>query len=125
MTIDAARSRPARVLIQRATLGTALVVALGACGFVNSGDDDSTEEGGSGGSLTAYVNTEQNTGLAPLIEAYEEETGGTVDISSATTDELNQQLRVQLTSGTAADLIRVSPGTPARSRSGCWAARAS
>lgn len=110
MTIDAARSRSARVLIQRATFGTALVVALGACGFVNSGDDDSTEEGGSGGSLTAYVNTEQNTGLAPLIEAYEEETGGTVDISSATTDELNQQLRVQLTSGTAADLIRVSPG---------------
>jgi len=56
------------------------------------------------------VNTELNTGLTPLIEKYERATGVTIDVSSAETNDLNQQLRVQLTSGTAADLIRVSPG---------------
>ncbi|ACQ81917.1 extracellular solute-binding protein family 1 [Beutenbergia cavernae DSM 12333] len=96
-----------------AALATAaLATSLAACGFVNSPDEGGEETGGGegGGTVTAYVNTEQNTGLAPLIDAFEEETGTTLDLSSATTDELNQQLRVQLTSGTAADLIRVSPG---------------
>ncbi|TDE13032.1 ABC transporter substrate-binding protein [Jiangella asiatica] len=107
MTIDA-RSRVRRTAT--ATLAATLTTALTACGFVNT-DDSSTEDGSDdGGTVTAYVNTEQNAGLAPLVEAYQEETGTTVDISSANTDELNQQLRVQLTSGTAADLIRVSPG---------------
>lgn len=116
MTIDHTRTRPLRprpVRARRAALtalAATLAASLTACGFVNS-DDSSTEEGGGGsGTVTAYVNTEQNAGLAPLVEAYEEETDGTVDVSSANTDELNQQLRVQLTSGTAADLIRVSPG---------------
>lgn len=82
---------------------------LAACsGFVNSGDDDGG--GGEGGTVTAYVNTEQSGGLTGLVEGFESESGLTLDISSANTDELNQQLRVQLTSGTAADVIRVSPG---------------
>jgi raffinose/stachyose/melibiose transport system substrate-binding protein len=79
-------------------------VALTSCGFVNTDDERAA------GAVTAYVNTEQNTGLAPLVEAYRQATGAGVDVSSANTDELNQQIRVQLTSGTAADVIRVSPG---------------
>jgi raffinose/stachyose/melibiose transport system substrate-binding protein len=99
----------------RAVVAASSVLALAACGFVNSGDDndddgDTTGQAAGGGTVRAYVNTEQNTGLAALIEAFEEESGTTLDVSSANTDELNQQLRVQLTSGTAADLIRVSPG---------------
>ncbi|WP_114560789.1 ABC transporter substrate-binding protein [Desertihabitans aurantiacus] len=87
-----------------------LATTLAGCGFVNTGGGDGSD-GGTSGTVTAYVNTEQSAGLAPLVEAFEQETGSTVDVSSATTDELNQQLRVQLTSGTAADLIRVSPGS--------------
>lgn len=86
---------------------TIAVTSLAACsGFVNS-DDGGTADSGV---VTAYVNTEQSTGLTPLVEGFESDSGLTLDLSSATTDELNQQLRVQLTSGTAADLIRVSPG---------------
>lgn len=104
-TNDAAQPR----LRRSATALTAALAAvvLGACGFINPSEDSDDAESGT---VTAYVNTEQNDGLAPLIEAFTEETGTTVDITSATTDELNQQLRVQLTSGTAADLIRISPG---------------
>lgn len=100
---NVARPPAPRSLASRAAAAL-LAAALTSCGFVNT-DDDSA-----GGAVTAYVNTEQNTGLAPLVEAYREATGATVDLSSANTDELNQQIRVQLTSGTAADIIRVSPG---------------
>ena len=93
--------------------GVALLV-LAACSIdMEAGvalELDNARIRSAGGAVTAYVNTEQNTGLAPLVEAYREATGATVDLSSANTDELNQQIRVQLTSGTAADIIRVSPG---------------
>lgn len=93
-----------------AVIAATAAVALAACsGFVNSGDGEEGDGTGSG-TVSAYVNTEQSAGLAPLLEGFESETGLTLDVSSANTDELNQQLRVQLTSGTAADLIRVSPG---------------
>lgn len=87
-------------------LALATAVALSGCGFVNTGDGD----GGEGGAVTTYTSPEQNTGLEALYEAFEEESGTAVDASFAAAEELNQQLRVQLTSGTAADLIRVSPG---------------
>ncbi|MQA78882.1 MAG: extracellular solute-binding protein [Streptosporangiales bacterium] len=78
---------------------------LSGCGFVNTGGEEQPE-----GKLTAYVNTEVNAGLKSFFAAYEKSSGVTVDASAAATDELNRQLRVQLTSGTAADVIRVSPG---------------
>lgn len=90
-----------------ATTFAALTGAAGltaACGFVNTGDGPDSD------TVTAYVNTEQNAGLTPLVEDFTEETGLDVDITSAETDDLNQQLRVELTSGTADDIIRVSPG---------------
>lgn len=104
-------SRPSRRHILLAATAAGATGALAACsGFVNSGDEGSGDGGSGGDTVTAYVNTEQSAGLGALIEAFEAESGLTVDMSSASTDELNQQLRVQLTSGTASDLIRVSPG---------------
>lgn len=105
-----------RGLTRRASVAiaaTAVAAMLASCsGFVNSDDGDGGTDatGEGGGTVTAYVNTEQNTGLSPLLDAFKDESGITIDMTSAQTDELNQQLRVQLTSGTAADLIRVSPG---------------
>lgn len=96
-------TRRARVLTAGAVV-LASALTLSGCGFVNTGD------GGDDGVLTTYTSPEQNTGLESLYAAYEEETGTAVDASFAAAEELNQQLRVQLTSGTAADLIRVSPG---------------
>lgn len=85
--------------------GLAAALALSGCGFVNTDDDedDATK-------LTTYTSPEQNTGLEQLYAAYQEREGVTFDASHAAAEELNQQLRVQLTSGTAPDVIRVSPG---------------
>lgn len=98
-----ARRRP-RVRVALAA-AVAAVLALPSCGFVRSGD-----EAGTSTTLSAYTSPEQNTGLKELYAAYEEQEGVTFDASHAAAEELNQQLRVQLTSGTAADVIRVSPG---------------
>lgn len=107
------RRRKARLAWHGLT-AAALAATLAACGFVNTGDDDPTDAEGSaagGGTVTAYVNTGTDSRLEPLIAAFEAETGTSVDMTSAETSELNQQLRVQFTSGTAADVIRVSPGS--------------
>jgi raffinose/stachyose/melibiose transport system substrate-binding protein len=108
----ATSGRRARRRTRTGALAAGLVLALAGCGFVNTDGDGASEseEGGAPAKLTAYVNTEMNTGLTKLVETYERASGVTIDISSAETADLNQQLRVQLTSGTAADLIRVSPG---------------
>jgi raffinose/stachyose/melibiose transport system substrate-binding protein len=93
--------------------GIAAVVAsamlMSACGFVNN-EEEPNPSGTVGGTLRMYVNTEQSTGLEPLYSAFEQTTGATVDLRSAATAELNEQLAVQLSSGTAADIFRVSPG---------------
>lgn len=95
----------------------AAVLALTGCGFVNTDDgDDPAAAGGDGGQqaasgvLSAYVSTEQNTGLEELFASFEQETGVELDVSSAAVADMNQQLSVQLSSGTATDLIRTSPG---------------
>ncbi|MEQ4209304.1 ABC transporter substrate-binding protein [Actinopolymorpha sp. B17G11] len=112
---SAGRGRTSSAAARFGALALGFAIALAGCGFVNTDDGGGGGEGGpgkgaGGAKVTAYVNTEQNTGLAKLIAAYERSSGTTVDISSAETSELNEQLRIQLTSGTAADLIRVSPG---------------
>lgn len=95
-------------------LGSAAVTTLGLAGcsgFVNSDDGSESSSGGNGGgSITAYVSTEQATGLADLPTAFTEQSGIEVDLTSAATPDINQQLPVQLSSGTAADVFRVSPG---------------
>lgn len=100
-----------RRLLAASAAVTALALA-GCSGFVNSDDDDGGTEGdtGTGGSITAYLATEQATGLGELPEAFTEETGIEVEQTSAAVPDINQQLPVQLSSGTAADLFRVSPG---------------
>lgn len=105
-TKDAARPQLRRTSSAFAT--AALALGLAACGGFTNPSDDAADGGDD--TVTAYVNTEQSTGISPLVAAFAEDTGTDVDITSATTDEVNQQLRVQLTSGTAADIIRVSPG---------------
>ncbi|MDJ1114472.1 ABC transporter substrate-binding protein [Microbacterium dauci] len=82
-------------------------MALTGCGFVNAPPSDQEE---ASGTVTAYVNTEMTTGLGVVSEAFTEESGLELDMNSAETADLNTQLRVQLTSDTAADLLRVSPG---------------
>lgn len=91
----------------RATAAVALTVALAlsGCGFVNAGGSDDAS-----GAISTYTSPEQNSGLESIYAAFTTETGTDVDAAFAAAEELNQQLRVQLTSGTAADLIRVSPG---------------
>lgn len=97
-------------------LGSAAVTTLGltgCSGFVNSddGDDGAGDDTGQGGGpISAYVSTEQATGLADLPTAFTEENGIEVEQTSAAVPDINQQLPVQLSSGTAADVFRVSPG---------------
>lgn len=86
---------------------TAVVAALAGCGFVNGGSSPS----GSSKDLSIAVSTEQDAGLKDLISKFEDETGVKVKVTSAATPDLNEQLSVQLTSGTAPDVFRVSPGS--------------
>ncbi|MGP4114286.1 ABC transporter substrate-binding protein [Streptomyces sp. 4N509B] len=98
------RARTARTALAGGLIGA---LALSGCGFANTGDGGGGDDAPK---LTTYTSPEQNTGLEELYAAYEEGEGVSIDASFAAVEELNQQLRVQLTSGTAADLIRVSPG---------------
>jgi raffinose/stachyose/melibiose transport system substrate-binding protein len=84
----------------------ATTLAVAGCGFVNSDE----EESGGSGRVSAYVSTEQQRGLTPLYPKFEKSSGTTFELKAAPTADLNEQLRVQLTSGTAADIFRVSPG---------------
>src|SRR4051812_35272388 len=76
---------------------TAVVAALAGCGFVNGGGSPSS----SSDALSIAVSTEQETGLKDLISKFEDATGVKVKVTSAATPDLNEQLSVQLTSGTA------------------------
>lgn len=95
-------------------LSTATALALASCGFISNDDGDGNDSAGGtptgGGTLTVYVSTEQNTGLEDLYASFEEEAGVEMDVSSAAVEDMNQQLSVQLSSGTAADVLRTSPG---------------
>lgn len=112
MTTCAPRARAHTHLRRRRFAGVPLAVlaavtlAVSGCGFVNSSD----EESGGSGKLSAYVSTEQQRGLEPLYPKFQESSGVTFELKAAPTADLNEQLRVQLTSGTAADMFRVSPG---------------
>lgn len=107
MSNDARRTR--RPWRTAAATAVTAALALTGCGFVNTGGGDDGGEDAAG-TITAYTNTEQASGFEEIYAAFTDETGIEIDATSAETSELNQQLRVQLTSGTAADLIRVSPG---------------
>ncbi|MFC7405513.1 ABC transporter substrate-binding protein [Georgenia alba] len=103
-------STPKHVRRSTALLCAATALSLVGCsGFVNQGGADGTN-GGTASGVTAYVSTEQGTGLETLVGGFEEESATTLDLTSAETADLNQQLTVQLGSGTAPDLFRVSPG---------------
>lgn len=95
-------------------IGAATTLLLASCGFLRTDDagGDGAETGSPtvGGTLTAYVSTEQNAGLESLYTTFQEETGVELDTSSAAVEDMNQQLSVQLQSGTAADVFRSSPG---------------
>src|SRR3546814_21002896 len=54
--------------------------------------------------------TTSDRGLAPLIESFEADTGARIEGTFAEAGALNEQLRIQITSGTAPDLFRSSPG---------------
>ncbi|AMG83109.1 hypothetical protein AXH82_06780 [Microbacterium sp. PAMC 28756] len=92
-----------------AALTVAAITALGlaACGDPGAGDADATE-GEVGGTMN--LATTSDRGLAPLIESFEADTGAKIEGTFAEAGALNEQLRIQITSGTAPDLFRSSPG---------------
>ena len=100
------RARGAMVVATAVSIGS----LMAGCGFVNSGSGQN--DGGRSGSvaLKGFVNTSQKTALDTVLPSCSKQTGVKVDLTQMSTDDLNQQLRVQLSSGTAPDLFRVSPG---------------
>ncbi|WP_154792265.1 ABC transporter substrate-binding protein [Occultella kanbiaonis] len=108
------RFTPSRRALLLGGAGFGALTLAGCGGFVN--DDDgggSGAESGSGaggGTVSAYLSTEQNTGIEPLVEPFTADSGVELDITSVAVPDMNQQLAVQLSSGTAADIFRVSPG---------------
>lgn len=84
----------------------AAVVATSAC----SSQSPAPTGGQLGGTVTALINPEQNTGLSLFYDAFAKETGVTIDAEYTDTNSLVEQLRVQITSGTAPDLFRSAVG---------------
>lgn len=83
--------------------------ALSSCGtFLPS--QEGPDEAVSGGAVTLYTTPEQNRGLEKLYGPFKEKTGIEMKANFAAADVLNQQLRIQVTSGTASDMFRSPPG---------------
>lgn len=99
-------TRPRGALLAATALS--LIALVSGCGFVNTGGDEGG--GGADGILKGFVNPAQKTGLDAVLPECEEQAGVQVELTQMSTDDLNQQLRVQLSSGTAPDFFRVSPG---------------
>jgi raffinose/stachyose/melibiose transport system substrate-binding protein len=95
---------------RRALTTILIAVLLAGCGFVNTGSDAGSDGASGSATLKGFVNTSQKKALDTVLPACQEQTGATVELTQMSTDDLNQQLRVQLSSGTAPDLFRVSPG---------------
>ncbi len=94
-----------------AAAGLAAPPLLSGCaaftGEDSGGSGDSTT---GGGTVKLMISPEQLTGLEEILPRFEEDSGVTVDAASAQVDSLNEQLRIQITSGTAADVFRSAPG---------------
>jgi raffinose/stachyose/melibiose transport system substrate-binding protein len=89
--------------------GIALVPGLLAscAAFTGRGNETS-------GTISMFVTSEERQALEALIESYKEQNADVnFDVTYAETDQLNTRLRTQLSSGTAADMFRVAPGSGA------------
>ena len=99
-----------RGLLRWGALGGSAVAASGllsACGFVNGGGDDAGGEG----TLSLGLSTEQRAPLEPIMAAYTKATGVKLEPLYLATDQLASQMRTRLTSNTAPDLFKTSPGS--------------
>lgn len=82
-------------------------------GFVGGGESGGGG-GDGGGTLKIFATTEERKPLSAMMDAYKAQNGGLqFDVTYAETTKLNSRLRTQLTSGTAADMFRVAPGSGA------------
>lgn len=95
-----------------ACAATAALALLTACGSSSGpGSSEASTDGEVGGTLTLATSPEQNRGLELFYEDFENETGATIDATYMQVDALNEQLRIQITSGTAPDIFRSAPGS--------------
>ena len=99
-----------------AAVGAATALALlAACssGNASEGSETPDADGDLGGTLTLATTSER--GLELFTEDFEAETGVAVNGTYAEAGALNEQLRIQITSGTAPDIYRSAPGYAAPS----------
>lgn len=95
------RWRPARAAA--CVLVSALAVA-GCSSGANTPDDTPPE-------VTALITTEQDAGFQEFYDDFTEETAFTFDATTSEVNALVEQLRIQVNSGTAPDVLRVSLGS--------------
>ena len=100
------RVRHGRLRALSLTAVMAAAALMTSCGFVNTSSSDTETT-----SLSLAVNAEQHAALAGLLPAFTEESGIQVNETHAATADLNERLRIQLSSKTAPDVFRVSPGS--------------
>lgn len=99
---------------RRAALAAAAaaVAAVAACGASSGpGSGEANTDGDVGGTLTLATSPEQNRGLELFYDDFEQDSGATIDATYMQVDSLNEQLRIQITSGTAPDIFRSAPGS--------------
>ncbi|NED95369.1 extracellular solute-binding protein [Phytoactinopolyspora alkaliphila] len=90
--------------------GVAAPGFLSGCSAFTGQSSEPGDDATASGRLTMMISPEQTTGLEEIFDAFESETGITLERGSAPVDSLNEQLRIQITSGTAKDMFRSAPG---------------
>lgn len=85
-------------------------VALGAFALTACSGGSDAPEGEAPTEISALITPEQDAGFAQFYEGFTEETGFEFDPTTVEVNSLVEQLRIEVNSGTAADVIRVSLG---------------
>lgn len=80
-------------------------LALSACASGAAPSDEPIAE------VSALITPEQDAGFAPYYEGFTEETGFELDPATVEVNSLVEKLRIEINSGTASDIVRVSLGS--------------
>ncbi|AMG83102.1 hypothetical protein AXH82_06735 [Microbacterium sp. PAMC 28756] len=98
---------------QRRRLATGIAgVAIGALALTAcSGGGGDAAEGEAPTEVTALITPEQDAGFEPYYAGFTEDTGFEFDPTTVEVNSLVEQLRIEINSGTASDIVRVSLGS--------------
>jgi arabinogalactan oligomer/maltooligosaccharide transport system substrate-binding protein len=82
-----------------------LALGLAACSGPTSDDSDATEAPADGGSLTLWVDDNRVEEMVPVVEAFHEDTGVTVELAQKASEDIGPDFVAQVPTGEGPDMI--------------------